>query len=41
MTAQRVAMSYSLAVGTACPLAFGLGKVSRAVTLGVCIARRM
>eukprot|EP00904_Undaria_pinnatifida_P014271 jgi/Undpi1/9975/HiC_scaffold_28.g12429.m1 len=26
MTAQRVAMSYALAVGTACPLAFGLGK---------------
>ena len=28
MTAQRVAISYALAVGTACPLAFGLGKVS-------------
>lgn len=26
MTAQRVAISYALAVGTACPLAFGLGK---------------
>lgn len=28
MTAKTVAASYALAVGTACPLAFGLGKVS-------------
>lgn len=27
MTAKRVATSYALAVGSACPLAFGLGMV--------------
>ena len=27
MSAQTLAISYALAIGTACPLAFGLGKV--------------
>lgn len=31
MTGQTLAISYALAVGTACPLAFGLGKVIMAL----------
>lgn len=37
MTPQRVALSYALAVGTACPLAYGLGKVGDIF----CSARRV
>lgn len=37
MTPQRVALSYALAVGTACPLAYGLGKVDDTFLSAHCV----
>lgn len=38
MTTRTLATSYALAVGTACPLAFGLGKVCHAPALPARVA---